>query len=791
MKFSEQWLREYVNPPLNTAELAHALTMAGLEVEAVEPVASRFSGVVVARVCAVAHHPDADRLRVCQVDVGTGSLLQIVCGAANVRVDARVPCALPGAELPSGAIRAAKLRGVASAGMLCSAAELGINDEVDGLLILSDTAPIGMDVREHLHLDDHLLTLKLTPNRSDCLSVQGVAREVAALMNLPVTLPLWHAPVEQGDAGWEMLVLAPEACPHYCGQRLEGLNPAAPTPNWMRERLLRSGVRPISVIVDVTNYVMLELGQPLHAFDADKLHGPVRVRWAHAQEKLCLLNAQNVLLDADMLVIADDEGALAVAGVMGGLSSAVGEATVNVVLESAFFNPDALAGRARRLGLATDAAYRFERGVDFSATREALARAAGLLLDVCGGIARPVIEQSRYLPQRLPIYLRPARVTRMLGVSIAPSDMVAMLRRLGCDVRQLNSASEEHDGWEVVAPAWRFDVTLEVDLVEEIARLYGYDNIAPQAPQATMRLLPQHETKRQVDAVLDLMLARGYQEVMTWSFVDPAWEFELAPHAPRVALKNPIAAQMAVMRSTLWGGLLDVLDGNVNRGQTHVRILETGRCYVPKDKGFEEPQRIAGLAWGPVWPEQWGQTARQVDFFDVKNCVDAMFWPRECRVVAAQHPALHPGQSAQVVVDGTVVGWLGVLHPALVQRRQWSSAPVLFELDLGAVLQRKVAESQILSRFQAIRRDLAVVVDASYPAQTLLDAMWLAKVNYVTDIVLFDHYRGKHIDSDKKSLAFGVVMQDNHKTLTDQDADAALTQLAGLLQQQFGAQLRS
>ena len=787
MKFSEQWLREYVNPTLDTEGLAHELTMAGLEVEAIEPVAASFSGVVVARVCALAPHPDADRLRVCQVDAGTKDLLQIVCGATNVCVDARVPCALPGAELPGGAIRATKLRGVASAGMLCSAAELGVADGIDGLLILPEDAPVGMNVRQYLHLDDQMLTLKLTPNRSDCLSVRGIAREVAALMDLPLTLPESLPLVEQGEAGLEILLSAPEACPRYCAQRVEGLNPAARTPEWMRERLLRSGVRPLSAIVDVTNYVMLELGQPLHAFDADTLRGAVQVRWAYAQEKLCLLNGQQVTLDTDMLVIADENGALAVAGVMGGQRSAVGEETVNIMLESAFFHPDALAGRARRLSLATDAAYRFERGVDFSATRSALARATSLLIAICGGVARPAVELQHDLPQRLPIFLRPDRVKRLLGVPIASVDMATMLRRLGFMVRSLDAG----DGLEVVAPAWRFDVALEVDLVEEIARLYGYDNIAPIAPQATMHLLPNHEAVRGVDAVRNLMSARGYQEVMTWSFVDPAWEFELAPHAQRIALQNPIAAQMAVMRSTLWGGLLDVLDSNLKRGQTQVRILELGRCYVSSGDGFDEPHRIAGLVYGPVWPEQWGQVARTVDFFDVKACVEALFWPCECRIVSAQHSALHPGQSGQIMVNDRPVGWMGVLHPALVQRRQWSSAPVLFEIDLDVVLQRRVPMNQPMSRFQAVRRDLAVVVDAAVPMQNLLDTMRAAKVSYVTDIVLFDNYRGKHIDSDKKSLAFGVVMQDNHKTLTDNDADATLAQLADLLQQRFGAQLRS
>ncbi|MHB1678217.1 MAG: phenylalanine--tRNA ligase subunit beta [Sulfuriferula sp.] len=785
MKFSEWWLRSYVNPLLDSEALAHLLTMAGLEVEALEPVAADFSGVVVGRVLAVAPHPDADRLRVCQVDVGTGAALQIVCGAANVCVDARVPCALVGAKLPGMEIKAAKLRGVASQGMLCSGRELGMSEAEDGLLLLSADAPIGQNIRDYLHLDDHVFTLKLTPNRSDCLSVLGIAREVAALTGAELNLPEQRLVVETVQAMPELKVLAAAACPRYCGQLISGLRSDAVTPGWMKERLARSGVRSFGAIVDVTNYVLLETGQPLHAFDTVRLSGAITVRMAQANERITLLNQQQLALDDDMLVIADETGAVALAGIMGGAATAVSAETTSIWLESAFFSPDAIAGRARRVGLATDASYRFERGVDFAATREALARAVQLIADICGGTVSPVVEVLNKLPVRQTILLRSARVSKVLGIPFSHEEVAQHLRRLRLEFM------DEGAAYRVTPPSYRFDLSIEVDLIEELARLHGYDNIPPLAPVAQLAMLPQPEQQRSIDRLREILVARDYQEVITYSFVDVAWEAELAPGTTPIALKNPIASQMGVMRSTLLGGLADVLKTNLNRRQTRVRILEIGRCYLAKADAYDQPLRIAGLAYGHAVAEQWGIAARLVDFFDVKADLEALCWPRTLRFVAAQHPVMHPGQCAEVWLGEDNIGWLGVLHPALVQNWDLSSAPVVFELTVAPLLIRKLPQYSEISRFPAVRRDLAVVVDQEISVQTLLDAMYSARILNVIEIALFDTYRGKHIDYDKKSLAFSVLMQDNQKTLTDGEVDAAITQLTDLLRQQFNAQLRS
>ncbi len=785
MKFSELWLRSYVNPPIDSAALAHLLTMAGLEVEALEPVAAAFSGVVVGRVVAVAPHPDADRLRVCQVDAGTGATLQIVCGAPNVRVDALVPCALPGAKLPGFDIKMTRLRGVESQGMLCSAAELGLADGVEGLLLLSGDARAGQDVRDYLRLDEQIFTLKLTPNRSDCLGVLGIAREVAALTGCELTLPQWREAVQTALPAPGIKIEDAAACPRYCGQMIGGLRTDAATPPWMAERLTRSGIRSFGPIVDVTNYVMLETGQPLHAFDAARLRGALAVRMAQAGESLALLNGQQLALEPDMLVIADDAGVLALAGIMGGAASAVGADTSAIWLESAFFHPDYIAGRARRAGLSTDASYRFERGVDFAATRAALARAAQLLTEICGGEASAVTEVVGVLPTRLPIVLRPARANKVLGIKLDREDVARSLLRL-----QLEFV-DEGEAFRVIPPSYRFDLSKEIDLIEELARLYGYDNIPPVAPVAELLMLPEGEQQRPVDRLRDILVARDYQEVITYSFVDAEWEAELAPGRAPVALKNPIASQMGVMRSTLLGGLVDVLKSNLNRRQTRVRIMEVGRCYLAADDGYDQPLRIAGLAFGDAVPEQWGVPARAVDFYDVKADLEALCWPRALRFVAAQHPALHPGQSAAVRLGDDNLGWLGALHPALVQRWDLSATPIVFELAVMPLLARQLPQYAAVSRYQMVRRDLAVTVRQEISAQSLLDAMYSARMPNVVEIALFDAYRGKHIDYDKKSLAFSVLMQDNQKTLTESDVETIMTQLTDLLRRQFDAKLRS
>ncbi|OIP13795.1 MAG: phenylalanine--tRNA ligase subunit beta [Betaproteobacteria bacterium CG2_30_59_46] len=784
MKFSENWLRAYVNPDLDSDRLAHALTMAGLEVEALESVAPPFDKVVVGKVLSLEKHPDADRLNVCRVDAGVGEPLQIVCGAANVRAGAKVPCALVGAQLPKMAIKLAKVRGVESSGMLCSETELGLADESGGLLLLPPDATVGQSIRDTLGLDDKLYTLKLTPNRSDCLSVTGVAREVAAVTGAELNLP--NAVVVPATIPDRIAVAVdePAACPRYCGRVLKGLNAAAGTPEWMARRLKRSGLRPISAIVDVTNYVLLELGQPLHAFDLAKIQGGISVRFARPGEQLELLNGQTAALDSDMLVISDGAQALALAGVMGGQASAVSDATVNVFLESAFFSPDTIAGKARRLTLSTDSSYRFERGVDFASTRAALERATQLLLEICGGAAGEITEVTAELPQRAPIRLRVARVNQVLGIALSAAQIAALLSRL-----QFYFA-EDGGVFQVTPPSYRFDLAIEADLIEEMARLYGYDNIPALPPTGSLNMLAQSEAARGRDALRALLTARDYQEVINYSFVDAAWERDIAGNDSPLPLKNPIASQMGVMRSTLFGGLIDNLRFNLNRKQERVRLFETGRCFNRLADGFNQPEKLAGLCYGNAKPEQWGEVVRAVDFYDAKADVEALFWPAVPRFEAASHPALHPGQAAKVWLEGEFLGWIGTLHPKWQQKYELPAAPVLFELELAVLLRGRVPAFVELSKFQAVRRDIAVVVDEGVSVQALLDGMSECLPDVVAELVLFDVYRGKGIDLGKKSLAFRVSMQDTLQTLTDEKVDAVTAQLAEVLTSRFGAKLR-
>ncbi|MDP2878768.1 MAG: phenylalanine--tRNA ligase subunit beta [Sulfuricella sp.] len=807
MKFSENWLRAYVNPDLDSDRLAHALTMAGLEVEALESVAPPFDKVVVGEVLSLEKHPDADRLNVCRVNIGAGEPLQIVCGAANVCAGAKVPCALVGAQLPKMAIKQAKVRGVESSGMLCSESELGLADESSGLLLLPSDATVGQSIRDYLGLDDKLYTLKLTPNRSDCLSVTGVAREVAAVTGAALNLP--NAVVVPASIPDRIAVAVdePAACPRYCGRVLKGLNAAATTPEWMARRLKRSGLRPISAVVDVTNYVLLELGQPLHAFDMAKIQGGISVRFARSGEQLELLNQQTAALDSDMLVISDAAQVLALAGVMGGQASAVSDTTVDIFLESAFFSPDTIAGKARRLTLSTDSSYRFERGVDFAATRSALERATQLLLEICGGAAGEITEVTAEWPQRAPIRLRVARVSKVLGIVLSAAQIAALLSRLQFNYSEdvslsPNSLPEgERDevslrefyitAFQVTPPSYRFDLAIEADLIEEMARLYGYDNIPALPPRGSLNMLAQSEAARGRDALQALLTARDYQEVINYSFVDAAWERDIAGNDSPLPLKNPIASQMGVMRSTLFGGLIDNLSFNLNRKQERVRLFETGCCFYRSAEGFNQPERIAGLCYGNAKPEQWGEAVRAADFYDAKADVEALFWPAVPRFEAAPHPALHPGQAAKVWLEGEFLGWIGTLHPKWQQKYELPAAPVLFELDIAALLRGRVPAFAEIAKFQAVRRDIAVVVDEGVSVQALLDGMSEHLPSVVSELALFDVYRGKGIDLGKKSLAFRVLMQDTRQTLTDEEVDAATAQLAEVLTSRFGAKLRN
>jgi phenylalanyl-tRNA synthetase beta chain len=782
MKFSENWLRSWVNPALSNTDLAHQLTMAGLEVEALEAVAPQFNNVVVGEVLEVVKHPNADRLNVCQVNVGEATPLTIVCGAANVAVGVKVPCARIGAKLPGDfVIKQAKVRSVESFGMLCSAKELGLAEESDGLWLLPADAPVGSSIRDFLELDDSLFTLKLTPNRSDCLSIAGVAREVAAIAGGTLHAVQGHAVAATVTDTLQINVEAKAACPLYCGRIVKDVNAAAATPVWMARRLERSGLRQINAVVDITNYVMLEQGQPLHAFDLAKLSGGITVRHARAAEKLTLLNNQAVELQSDMLVIADDAHALALAGIMGGADSGVATTTTDVFIESAFFTPDAIAGKGRRLALSTDSSYRFERGIDFAATRMALERATQLLLEICGGQAGAISEVRGAMPERPGILLRVSRVERVLGIALDAGQISALLQRL-----QFVFAQQGAD-FSVTPPSYRFDLTLEEDLIEELARLVGYDNIPALAPVAALNMLPQSELQRPLSRLRQLMVARDYQETVSYAFVDAKSELDLCANTAPVTLQNPIASHLAVMRSSLLSGLIAALRINLSRKQSRVRLFETGACFA--GASYAQNERFAGLCYGTQFAEQWGIAARNVDFFDVKADVEALFVPATLSFVAAAHPALHPGRSAQIKLNDQAVGWIGELHPQWVQQYDFPLAPVWFEVDMAALLQAKVPNAGELSKFPPVRRDLAVVVDENVTVQHLLAAMQVDQTPFVVEIALFDVYRGKGVENGKKSLAFRVLLQDTQKTLTDIEVEQSMLRLVAVLQQN-GAQLR-
>ena len=790
MKFSESWLRNFVNPSVSGDEFSHLLTMAGLEVEEECSVAPAFDKVIVARVLEVNKHPDADRLNVCQVDIGRDTPQTIVCGAPNVAPGLKVPCALPGANLPGDfKIKVAKVRGIESSGMLCSAKELGIAEDASGLLVLPTDAPVGESIRTYLDLDDRLLTLKLTPNRADCLSLTGVAREVAALTGTPANYPE-ISPVKAGiDAQRNIVLDAPDACPLYCGRVISGVNARAATPEWMKRRLERSGIRSISALVDITNYVMLELGQPLHAFDNTKLDGAVHARMARAGEKILLLNEQTLELSDDVLLIADDKRPLAMAGIMGGEDTGITLETTEMFLESAFFAPKAIAGRARRYGFGSDASHRFERGVDFGGTQRALERATQLIREICGGQAGPLCEAVAELPARAPVRLRPTRVTRVLGISFSAEQIGELFSRLGL------SFTRDGDDFIVTPPSYRFDIEIEEDLIEEIARLYGYDNIPAQAPCARLSMLPQTEDARPLQQVRKLLADSGFQEVINFAFVEEAWETDFSANTAPIHLANPIASQMSVMRSSLIGGLIANVVTNLKRKQSRVRIFETGRCFFRDPAGgpvagFRQPWKLTGLAFGSALPEQWGSKSRNVDFYDMKGEVERLLAPAVARFERTTHPALHPGRSARVMLGDQEIGVIGELHPQWLQKYDLPQAPVIFELDLAPLTASKLPKYTEVSRQPLATRDLAIVVDQKLELQKLLDGMLANRPEIIQDIRLFDVYTGKGIAQGEKSLAFRIVMQDTQRTLLDAEVDAAMQQLITYLQQTFAAQLR-
>ena len=794
MRFSEAWLREWVNPPIDTQSLCSQLTMAGLEVDAVEPAAPPFSGVVVGLVLAVEPHPDAAKLRVCQVDTGQGVALQIVCGAANVACGMKVPVALVDAVLPGGIkIKRAELRGVESLGMICSSAELGLAETSEGILALPPQAEIGADFRAWLQLDDSCIEVDLTPDRGDCLSLAGVAREVGVLNRRPVAGPRIDSVPAAIDQRFAVRVEAGDACPRYVCRIVRGVDVRAETPLWMRERLRRSGLRSLGPVVDVTNYVLLELGQPMHAFDLARLAGEIRVRLADSGERLTLLNGEEIALDPDTLIISDARGPLALAGIMGGAGSAVGGETRDILLESAFFAPAAISGRARRYGLHTDSSHRFERGVDPGLQVSAIERATRLLCDIAGGQVGPVVDtlSPGDLPKRAALLLRRTRLAQVLGLELPDADVEEILTRLGMEVAATS------DGWEVLPPSSRFDAVLEVDLIAEIGRIHGYDNIpVAHAPTvAATRAAP--ETAFDLDGARLSLVARGYHEVITYSFVSPELQALVDPHTPALTLANPISADLSVMRTGLWPGLLQTARQNLARQQERVRIFESGLRYLPESGQAGLPRQdavIGGLAIGPVAPEQWGQISRRADFFDVKADVEAILGLTGCAeaygLVPAEHPALHPGQTARVERDGHQVGILGMLHPALASRLDLGGDAYVFELVLDGLAPGRLPTFRPLSKFPSIRRDIAVVVDAGVSRAEVEACIADAEPELLSSVVLFDVYQGQKIESGRKSLALGLILQASSQTLTDQQVDRSIARILARLEADIGARLR-
>jgi phenylalanyl-tRNA synthetase beta chain len=784
MQFSEAWLRSLVNPPLNTQELGHLLTMAGLEVEDMVPAAPAFTQVVVAEILSAEKHPNADRLQVCQVNVGEALPLTIVCGAPNARAGLKTACARVGAALPGDFhIKQAKVRSVESFGMLCSAKELGIAADAEGIMELSADAPVGTALRDWLALDDTLITLKLTPNRGDCLSIAGIAREVAALTDQPLVVRDTSPVAPACTDTLPVAIDAPEACPSYCGRIIKGLNTAARTPDWMVRRLERCGLRAIHPVVDVTNYVLLELGQPMHGFDLARLKGTVRARMARSGETLALLNGQELALQADSLVIADDTGALALAGIMGGAGSGVTEGTVDVFLEAAHFTPDAVAGRARAYGLSTDSSHRFERGVDPELPGQAMEWATRLILDICGGQPGPVTVAGPGVAPAQGVPFRPDRARRVLGFEIADAVMAGILSRLGMGVEAAGT------GYLVTPPSHRFDINREVDLIEEIARVHGYDQLPAIPLNGLQTMLPAEEGKRSLNHMKSALTSRGYQEVITYSFISDETDQDFRVEGQAVSLLNPIASQMGVMRGSLMGGLMQALRHNLNHGQERLRLFEAGRVFI-STRAEDQPLRVGGLSYGSAQPEQWADKARGADFYDVRADVEALIHPLVARFDAAAHGSLHPGQCARISIQGQPVGWVGALHPALVQKYGLAKAPFLFEVDLAALSQQPVPRYAQVPRLPAVRRDIAVVVDAQVSVGAMLESVRTANLPLVAEFSLFDVYQGQGVEPGKKSLAFKVLVQHTEKTLTDQEIDAAVQGVLDTLNKNFEASLR-
>ncbi|POC50728.1 phenylalanine--tRNA ligase subunit beta [Vibrio vulnificus] len=794
MKFSESWLREWVNPAVTTDELTHQITMAGLEVDDVLPVAGTFNGVKVGHVVECGQHPDADKLRVTKVDVGEEALLDIVCGAANCRQGLKVAVATVGAVLPGDfKIKKAKLRGQPSHGMLCSFTELGIDVESDGIMELASDAPIGMDFRDFLALNDVTVDVDLTSNRADCFSIRGMAREVGVLNRADVTEPSVAPVAPSIDDTVAIDVKAPAACPRYLGRVVKNVNVQAKTPLWMQEKLRRCGIRSIDPVVDITNFVLLEQGQPMHAFDLAKIDGGIVVRLAEQGEKITLLDGSEAELNADTLVVADHNKALAIAGIFGGEESGVTSETKDVLLECAFFAPDHIRGRARSYGLHTDSSMRFERGVDYALQVNAMERATQLLVEICGGEVAPVIavETEAELPKPNKVALRRTKLDNLLGHHIADSDVVEILERLGMTVETTA------EGWVAVAPTWRFDIAIEQDLVEEVGRIYGYDNIPNQNPTAALKMHDHQEANIPLKRVRDLLVDRGYHEAITYSFVEPEQQKLVVPGVDALILPNPISAEMSAMRLGLIQGLLNTVVHNQKRQQPRVRLFEYGLRFIPCDtaeNGMRQEPMLAGVIAGTRSEEHWNIDTNTVDFFDLKGDVEAILElsanDKAYSFVAAKHPALHPGQSAAIVVDGKEIGVIGTVHPELERKFGLNGRTIVFEIEWSAINRKVIPEAVALSKFPANRRDIAVVVDEAVASGDIVNACLEVGGEFLKAAKLFDVYVGKGVEEGKKSLAIALTLQSNERTLEDADIAGAVDAIVAHVSEKFGASLR-
>ena len=791
MKISEKWLREWVNPPVDIRQIADQLTLAGLEVEGINSIVTDFSGVIVAKVESVARHPDSHKLHVCQVNAGGGSLLNIVCGASNVRKGLTVALARVGAILPGGkSIMASEIKGIPSQGMLCSARELGLTEEAEGLMELPADTALGTDLSQ-LISNDNIIDISLTPNRGDCLSVAGIARELAVLNQCSVNAPPIIDLKSDHDKQRSVKLNAAEACPHYAGTTIENVDVTCPVPLWMSSRLQACGIHSINAVVDVTNYVMLELGQPMHAFDDAKLQGSIQVRYATPGEKLVLLDQQEWELTETALVIADDRQALAMAGVMGGLDSAVTTMTKTIFLESAFFNPLVVSNQARRYGLHTDSSQRFERGVDYTLQAKAIARASQLIVEICGGTMGAVIEETavEYLPLRSLISLRSIEIRRVLGIDVDETEVIRILQSLGMRVTGKNNELK------VMPPPYRFDINIEVDLIEEIARIQGYDTIPEQALQTSSRFYTDQPEYIQLQKIRRLLVHRGYQEAITYSFVDKELQQLITPATDSIELANPIAADMSVMRTTTWTGLIQALLYNLNRQQPRVRLFETGLVFHKTGGYISQIPVIGGIIHGNIYNKQWDNKYTSCDYFDIKGDVEEILRmsginQEEAEFRPVNHPALHPGQSAGIFFENQYIGQLGALHPALQLRLGLVQAVYVFELDIQSISKQITAKYRKLSKFPVVKRDLAIVVEAKITLDQVIKCIKNATTGTLINLELFDVYQGEGIDLGKKSLAMGLTFQGSSSTLTDEEVEASMGVVLSRLKNELGGTLR-